>query len=135
MPSNSPHKSGFIQTFARDVRVTLFAWLVGFGLILIGIYSAVSALVTTDLIIINGIMAFATLVGAIIMSTVAAKYITKPTRYIAHAVQHASSKGDTTAPDMHRLTLGRQLALSVSRQLYNSDSCNFCNKTSTQPNS
>lgn len=110
---------GYIQTFVRNVQFIIITWFVGFGLLIITINWVTRTFLTDEVIIINGILAFTTLIWAFIFGRIVTKTITKPMRYIAQAILHISpAENLVAAPNMEELRLGRELATTLARQVY-----------------
>lgn len=110
---------GYIQTFVRNVQFLLIAWFIGFGLLLIGVNWIAQSYITDNGVVITGILALAVLISALLAGIVIGKSITKPTRSIAQAILHISpSQNLVAAPNIAELTLGRELAASLTRQVY-----------------
>jgi signal transduction histidine kinase len=111
---------GHIQKFVNSVRVRLAAGIFAVGILLLGGFWLLTSvfemgLTVALLILLATLLFLATLAGWLLGGILA-----KPTQYIAQSVMHiAPSEHRVPPPNIEELGFGKELADSVTRQIYN----------------
>lgn len=110
---------GHVNKFKKSFRDDLAIVLVSSGLLLIALGVVLIEIIPQEkVIIITALVMFCIVINTTI-AYVFAKYLTKPTEYLAQAILHISPNEHlVSAPNMDELDLGRELIASLARQVY-----------------
>lgn len=110
---------GYVEAFVGNVQNRLLTWFAIQGLLITGIVWVTYRFLSNDIITIIVVMLASTIIFSILCGIMLTKSLTKPTRYIAQAVMHISpTEHLVAAPNMEELRLGRELASTLARQIY-----------------
>ncbi len=110
---------GYLHSFITNAKLRLFFWFTFFGLLLVATYWIITNFITDDAVVLAGSLAFAALLFGWVFAVAVGNAITKPTKYIAEAIQHvAPGEHLVEAPNVEELTFGRELVSILSRQVY-----------------
>lgn len=112
-------KEGYVERFISKVQAKLIAWFGTLGLLLAIICWLTQTYLSNDVVVTTVILTGTSLIFAISFGLSVGKSITKPTKYISEAIQHVSPSDTlTNAPNLDDLTLGKELATNLVRQVY-----------------
>ncbi|MGI9027651.1 MAG: sensor histidine kinase [Candidatus Saccharimonadales bacterium] len=110
---------GFLEKALRSIKTYILLWFFVSGISIVATYWIIQNFFELEPLIFTSVLAAVSIIIGVLIGSLVAKAVSRPLEALAQAILHVSpSPLPVPAPNIARLTLGKELVENLTRQVY-----------------